>query len=267
MLEISFFKYHGRGNDFILIDDRNKTYSLSKENISFLCDRNLGIGADGVVLIQKSDICDFKMRIFNSDGLEANSCGNALFCLGKFIQDHKLTKKNKITIQLKRSMASIYLNGDHLILTLNQPKLIASPINIIMGDKHLFFDWIDSGVDHAVTFLNEINDIDIEKMGRKVRHHEKFHPNGVNANFAHEVEKGVFFVRTYERGVEKETLSCITGAVATAFSGKRKYKIDRPITIRNQIGEVEISFDDNKKAASVRGGAVFIFKGKIQVTS
>jgi len=267
MLEISFFKYHGRGNDFILIDDRNKSCSLSKENISFLCDRNLGIGADGLVLIQDSEAFDFKMRIFNSDGMEANSCGNALFCFGKFVQDHKLTNKNKITVQLKRSTAAIHLNVDHLILTLNQPKLIASPINIIMGDKHLFFDWIDSGVDHAVTFLDEINDIDIEMIGRKVRHHQKFHPNGVNANFANLVEKDVFFVRTYERGVEKETLSCITGAIATAFSGKRKYKIDGPITIKNQIGEVEISFDDNKKAVNVRGGAVFIFKGKIQVTS
>ena len=267
MKEISFYKYTGRGNDFILIDDRNKSYPLSKQNISFLCDRNFGIGADGVVLLQVSKSCDFFMRIFNSDGSEANSCGNALFCLCKFIQDRKLTNKKKINIELKKSKIAAYLSIDYLILTFDQPKLIASPISLSIGNKKLNFDWIDSGVDHAVTFLEKNNDIDINEAGKNVRHHKRFDPKGVNANFANLLKEDVFFVRTFEKGVEKETLSCITGAIATAFSGRRKFKIDRPITIKNQQGDVIISFDDKKKIVNVKGGAVFIFAGKIQVTN
>jgi len=265
MKKISFFKYHGRGNDFILIVDRNNSVELTKDEIYFLCDRNFGIGADGIVLLQSSKSSDFFIKIFNSDGLEANSCGNALFCVGKFVQDQKISQKNQITIELKKSKALVKLFLDHLLLTMSLPKFISRSIILKIGDNRFIIDWIDSGVDHAVTFVSKIDDINIEEEGKKIRGHQKFSPNGVNVNFACPLKRDIFFVRTYERGVEKETLSCVTGAIATAYSAWKKYKIKDIITIKNKQGQVMISFDDNKKNVYIKGEAKYVFEGKVLI--
>lgn len=238
---IFFSKYHGSGNDFILIDDRKKTFPIEK--VTELCHRRFGIGADGVILWQDSETYDAKMRIFNSDGKEAGSCGNGLCCLLQFIQDQGFSVS---TIELMDGCAQVSVKDDTPFITIQAPKKIQK--------KEVYLT--NTGVEHGVVFVEDIKEIDIDLVGKKLRERHK-----ANINFAQVKEDGIY-VRTFEKGVEAETLACGTGACAVAWVAKELYRLNNPISVHFPGGALLIYCQ--KDEIQFHGSASFVFSGTFQ---
>lgn len=213
-MTLPFSKYHGAGNDFIIIDNRSLKLKLSTNQIQFLCDRHFGIGADGLMLLEQDNSFDFKMRYFNSDGNEGTMCGNGGRCIVMFA--------NRLGIVSEKNRFS-GIDGEHesIILDSRTVRLRMKDVNEIVKKNDYYI--IDTGSPHYVQFVCEVDHIDVTYQGRVVRdsHQEDF--GGVNANFAQYTPEGIR-IRTYERGVEAETLACGTGAVATAIAANHWFK-------------------------------------------
>lgn len=217
-----FVKYHGIGNDFILIDQRK---SPIDRNIFFtqiprICDRNLCIGADGVLLLEDSQTADVKMRIFNSDGSEADMCGNGIRC----VADYEIQKLAKVEIETRSGIFTCWRKEDQIGVDLKQPLICHWPLSINQHNVYV----VRIGVPHAVVFLPALDQIDLIKIAQEIRF--AFSPEGVNVNFASLVE-GQLVVRTYERGIENETISCGTGFAAVAFVVSKLYNFPQPILV------------------------------------
>lgn len=243
-----FGKYQGAGNDFILIDDRAPFFN--PHLVTQLCHRKFGIGADGVILLQTDQSADFRMRIFNSDGSEAGSCGNGLRCLMKFIVDLGLPKKNYQIATGDRIVEAGFV-GDKISvqmgLALNLKKL-----DIEGFEVHS----LDTGVPHAVVFSPHA---DLKILGPLLRYHSAFHPAGTNVNIANLQSDGSIRVRTYERGVEGETLACGTGAAAVGVIASQEYHLPNPIRICFAGGEIDIHVDGLN--VTMIGDAIKVFDG------
>jgi len=236
MSTLSFAKYEGAGNDFILIDDRDGSFAA---DVQKLCHRKFGIGADGVILFQK----DFRMRIFNSDGTEAESCGNGLRCLGQFIRDLGIPgEKHQIKIH-DRAVEISYVEGK-IAVDMGQPR----NLKLHLGPVH----FVDTGVPHVVYFGEGI-----EELGPVFRHQFK-----ANANFAVLQPDGSIKVRTFERGVEGETLACGTGACAVAYIASKLYGLQGPIQICFPGGNLEVTI--KKTGLVMTGPAKKVFEGLLR---
>lgn len=199
---IPFSKYHGAGNDFILIDARSLSFEDPAQMARRLCDRRHGIGADGLILLCASSVADYKMRIFNADGSEPAMCGNGIRCLYDFIGI-----PTELKIETLSGILTCRRVGDEIAVNMGAPRILhESPIFVV-----------DTGVPHAVLFVDNLNAVDVLRQGAAIRFDPRFSPGGVNVNFAAIDSEGRLSLRTYERGVEGETLACGTGAAATAF--------------------------------------------------
>ena len=265
-MQIDFYKYSGSGNDFILIDDRKEVFpSSNKEVITKLCHRNFGIGADGVILLQKSATADCLMRIFNSDGSEAEMCGNGICCLAKFLQE--IVYQTSYTIESISNHHRISIDNDYVTVSMCQNCDIKPPQKIIINDITYNVTIIDTGVPHGVIFVDDIKTVDLSTLGPQVRFHKLFHPHGINVNIAN-IQYNEVFVRTYERGVEKETLGCGTGATATAIAATKLKKILPPITVHTSSSILVIDFSISSGVISnisMKGLAKFIYKGQVNI--
>ncbi len=219
-----FTKYHGSGNDFILIDLRETPIEegVFFTQISKICDRHLGIGADGVILLESSELADLKMRIFNSDGSEADMCGNGIRC----VADYEIVQESKVEIETRSGIFTCWRKEDQIGVDLKQPLICHWPIKIHEFTVYL----IKVGVPHAVVFLPSFDQIDLIKTAREIRFSDSFAPEGVNVNFASFLNSQLV-VRTYEKGVENETISCGTGFAAVAFVASKLYNLPQPILI------------------------------------
>lgn len=246
MQTLFFSKYHSSGNDFILIDNRKKTFPINdKKLIQKICHRNLGVGADGLIMLQRSDSADIKMRIFNKDGSEAQCCGNGLSCLLSFMLELGYAKK-KYSIETLHSVVSGSYLDDKMVVSLKGPKILEKKLHLqLFEDKSYEVTYINSGVPHIVYFCDDINNIDVKKVGKKLCHHTYFHPYGVNVNFAKK-ENDHINVRTYERGVEEETSSCGTGAIAVAIATHLIYNLQSPLLIKFKHGSINVMFEVDK---------------------
>lgn len=256
-MEIQFSKYHGTGNDFILIDARSQGVKLSNEHIAHLCHRRFGIGADGLMLLKKSDKYDFAMQYFNSDGNEGSMCGNGGRCITAFASRLGIIKNHAVFEAVDGlHEASI---EENIIISL---RMSDTRIPENLGDGW----FLNTGSPHFVVFRENVSQIDVESEGRQLRHSQRFAPGGCNVNFV-ENQPGNIFVRTFERGVEAETLSCGTGAVAcalcVAFSGN---KTEGDISLNTPGGNLHVSFIRNGDSFTriiLRGAAQHVFDGKI----
>lgn len=248
MSTLSFVKYQGAGNDFILIDDRAPHFN--PKLVPKLCHRKFGIGADGVILLQHDAAADFRMRIFNSDGGEAGSCGNGLRCLMRFMVDLGLPKKN-YRITTGERVVSAGFEGDRISVQMGKAQNLQQ-LEIEGREVH----FLDTGVPHVVVFREE----ELRILGPFLRHHPRFHPSGTNVNLARVQNDGSVYVRTYERGVEGETLACGTGAAAVGVIVSRKFQISNPIRVVSAGGEIEIYVDGLD--VTMVGDAVKVFKGE-----
>ena len=257
-MDIPFDKYQGTGNDFILIDQRKKKY-LTRRNtkvIRQMCDRNFGIGADGLILLQNKKGYDFEMVYFNSDGNESSMCGNGGRCITAFA--HKLGVFEKKTYFLA-------IDGPHeaKVKRKNWVELKMSDVEKVAMNKDHFV--LDTGSPHYVTFVKKSNKIDVKKEGSAIRYSKPFKKEGINVNFVEKLKDGIK-VATYERGVENETLSCGTGvtAAAIAFVSKQKKGSKFKIPIESKGGNLEIKLEKEGKAFNniwLCGPATFVFKG------
>ena len=250
-----FAKYHGAGNDFILIDDRKEAFPVDASAfIAKLCEHRLGVGADGLILLQPSERADFRMRIFNCDGKEAEMCGNGLRCLAHFIR--KLGDKRPIfRIETRGQITTCSFEGENVSVDMGSYRWIESGIRI--GSYTVYA--VHTGVPHAVVFGDAGEDF--VSIARAIRSHSRFQPEGVNVNFA-TIENGKIRTRTYERGIEDETLACGTGAAAVAVVASKLHALHEITILPASEEELYIKLDQNK--VTVTGPAVFVFEGKLE---
>ncbi|OFX87417.1 MAG: diaminopimelate epimerase [Bacteroidetes bacterium GWF2_33_16] len=259
-MKIPFYKYHGTGNDFIIIDNRSLLINLSTDQIRLLCDRHFGIGADGLMFIEKNTSFAFTMKYYNSDGKESTMCGNGGRCLTAFAKELGLVTEKVQFNAIDGIHEAIINENDTISLKMTD----VSDFKII-GNNYL----INTGSPHYVIFESEVNKIDVYKKGAEIRYSSDFEPSGVNVNFV-EIINDELFVRTYERGVGNETLSCGTGVTASAICASIKMNTDKSSwDIKTLGGNLNVRF---KKAGDqsftdiwLTGPATFVFKGEIDI--
>lgn len=256
---VHFSKYHGTGNDFILIDSRkNVIPEASPVLISALCDRHFGIGADGLILLMPSETEDFRMVYYNSDGHEGSMCGNGGRCITAFAQASGwIDRECSFEAADGLHLANVLENGD-VSLSLNDVAQVRKQ------DGNYF---LDTGSPHLVKFVDNAMDMDVVTEGRRYRYDKSF-PDGTNVNFV-EFKGDHVLVRTYERGVEDETLSCGTGVTAAAIASSMHYSnIDSPVLVETRGGKLKVSFavkGEGYGEIFLTGPATEVFKGTIQI--
>jgi diaminopimelate epimerase len=262
-MKLNFYKYQGTGNDFLMIDGRSVPVNLSKQNIAFLCDRRFGVGADGLIILNNRAGYDFEMVYFNSDGGISSMCGNGGRCIVAFARQLGIVKDKA------RFLAA---DGDHEANVISASPLI---VKLKMADVHLVEEisdalFLNTGSPHYVRIVKDCASINVVEEGKKVRYSERFRQEGTNVNFVEAVEDG-FFVRTYERGVEDETLSCGTGvtasALALAFKGISG-QVAGICNIRTPGGQLVVHYKFTGKGFSdvwLEGPAMLVFEGVVRI--
>jgi len=262
-MKVDFEKYHGTGNDFIIIDDREGKIALSKEAIAFLCNRRFGIGADGLLLLQDSEDYDFRMRYYNADGGEGTMCGNGGRCITAFA-------KSLGIIEEDAHFAAI--DGEHFSqVTTNAAdsyfvSLKMSDVKKVGRFNEDFI--IDTGSPHLVKFVPDIKQVDVLAVGKKLRWDKAFQPEGINVNFV-EIKKDHLVIRSFERGVEDITLSCGTGVTASALAASLLNNGDSGhFDIKTDGGDLKVKFIrtyDNFTDIRLEGPAIKVFEGQIEL--
>ena len=266
---LRFTKMNGAGNDFILFDNRTGDIDLNRTQIAQLCDRHRGIGADGVLLLEKpTNRADFRMRYFNADGGEAEMCGNGARCFARFA-NKVAGQKTKISFETLAGVISAELKGDLVTLRMTEPTDLRLNVDLPIADENKNVHFINSGVPHVVIPVAKIDDADVRCEGAAVRHHQMFSPNGTNVNFIEKRGPNKIAIRTYERGVEDETLACGTGIVASALIFAASEKSSSPITVLARGGdELQVGFEkveEGFRNVTLSGPAEFVFEGTIQI--
>ena len=214
MKGIKFTKMQASGNDFVIIEGP-LPYDLSSKSIQKICDRIYGIGADGILLLEKSKEADARMRIFNADGSEAEMCGNGARCAALYLGCQ--SKARNLSLQTKAGIIEAELLGQYVKIKLTDPVDLKLGMKIRALGRDYEVDYLNTGVPHAVIEVLNLNSIPVKELGRAIRHHEIFKPGGTNVDFFKAINKDHISVRTYERGVEDETMACGTGSVAAAI--------------------------------------------------
>jgi diaminopimelate epimerase len=259
-MPLEFYKYHGAGNDFIMIDSRQTDETIFNQKlVEQLCDRHLGIGADGLILLLSDKSADFRMKYFNSDGYEGSMCGNGGRCIAAFARDLGMIKD-------KTSFSGI--DGLHDAVFTGNDSVKLKMIDVATVDELHDGFLINTGSPHFVTFRENTDEIDVYSQGKEIRHQSRFDTSGANVNFVQTISKNSFKIRTFERGVENETLACGTGSVASAISSYLKEKPDNcSYTIHAPGGILFVRFTPltNGGFADVwlEGPVKFVFKGEL----
>jgi diaminopimelate epimerase len=240
-MKIPFMKMSGSGNDFILIDHREpflKEEGL-KDLVRKVCRRRISAGADGLILIERSQKADFKWRFYNADGSEAEMCGNGGRCVARFAHLKRIAGPS-LKFETLAGILSAQVDGKSVKLEMTKPLGLKLDESLLVDGRKQVFSRINTGVPHAVLFVEDLEGVDIVPVGRAIRFHSYFSPNGTNVNFIR-LEKGSqLSIRTYERGVEDETLACGTGAVASALIAAFKGFVKSPVSIKTRGGEILI---------------------------
>jgi len=282
--QIDFTKMVASGNDFIIIDNKKLRLPFNEsrllESVRKICNRKYGVGADGLLVIEKSKVADFKMRIFNPDGSEAEMCGNGIRCVALWANRPNTENytenyaRPKLKIETKAGILETVVNRDLIKIKMTEPKDIRLDIPLNIKGKNYKVNFINTGVPHTVLFVNNLEKIDVKGLGRIIRFHRKFLPNGTNVDFVKIEDRENILIRTYERGVEDETVACGTGAVASTIISNIKYqksKIEKgcKINVHTQSGEtLKVYFDkieDKFKNIWLEGKAKIVFTGKIVI--
>jgi diaminopimelate epimerase len=266
---LRFTKMNGAGNDFILFDNRAGEIDLNRNQIAHLCDRHRGIGADGILLLEKpTNRADFRMRYFNADGGEAEMCGNGARCFARFA-NKVAGQKEKISFETPAGVISAEFKGDLVTLRMTEPTDLRLNVDLSMPAENKTVHFINSGVPHVVIPVAKIDDADVRRVGAAIRCHKMFSPNGANVNFMEKRGPNKIAIRTYERGVEDETLACGTGIVASALIFAASEGCKGPVTVLARGGdELQVSFGktgDQFRNVTLTGPAEFVFEGTIEI--
>ncbi len=280
MNKFKFTKMHGAGNDYIYVNCFEEKVEDINATAKKVSDRHFGIGSDGLVLICPSDKADFRMDMYNSDGSQAEMCGNATRCVGKYVYDRGLTDKTRVTLETLAGIKILDLNVkegkvESVTVNMGSPELV--PKNIpIDSDKERFISedvevlgrtykvtGVSMGNPHAVTFIDDTDSLEIEKIGPYFENHKLF-PKRINTEFAQIVDRHTIKMRVWERGAG-ETLACGTGACATLVAAYLNGLTDNEADLVLLGGTLHIKYDENENAVYMTGPAAFVFDGEIEV--
>lgn len=266
-----FHKYVGAGNDFIIFDNRDNSFFRGRERenvVERICKRRLNIGADGVLLVEKSDKADFKMRYYNADGKEAETCGNGSRCIAKFAYLMGAAKE-RMKFETKAGLYSASIEKDIVVVSLTDAKNLQLDILIAIDGYNGKAHFLNMGVPHVVVILDDIEKINIIKLGSQIRYYDLFKPDGANANFVEIIDKNNFKIRTYERGVEDETLSCGTGSVSSSIISTHLGLVEPPVSVHTRDKNIlTVDFKLIETGATdvkLGGEARLVFKGEIEI--
>jgi len=259
-MNLIFYKYQGTGNDFVLVDNRQEIFDKNNTKlIARLCDRKFGVGADGFILLENSEISDFKMVYYNADGKTSTMCGNGGRCLVAFAKLLGIITQNT-SFEAIDGLHEASIEYDIVSLKMIDVEAIDE------FEDHIF---LDSGSPHHITFVKNVSDVNVKITGRKLRYGAPYFEEGSNINFVEQTDTNAFKVRTYERGVENETLSCGTGVTAVAIaSHKARKTASNHVVLNTPGGRLEVSFETHNnsyKNVFLKGAATLVFKGTIDI--
>jgi diaminopimelate epimerase len=260
-MKLIFYKYQGTGNDFIIIDNRNNNIGLSKEQVNKLCDRRFGIGADGLMLMSDIAGYDFEMVYYNADGNRSTMCGNGGRCMVKFAYDCGLHRSEYFFKAI---------DGDHKAAIEDNGWIDLKMKDVDKVEILSFSDFVlDTGSPHYVKPVRDVENTDVVKEGKQIRYSRRFNDEGINVNFVETFKDGNIYVRTYERGVEDETLSCGTGVTASALVFAHNDNGYNRVNVKTPGGMLAVEFDKTGENSFENiwlcGAAVFVFKGEVEV--
>ena len=264
MTEVNFSKYSGAGNDFILIDNREGGYIADSGLIEKMCARQVSIGADGLILLENSDQADIRMRYFNADGGEAEMCGNGSRCLIAFARKLGIIK-DEYSFQTMERVLKACVKGEAISIQMGEVLDTLLNIDIEVDAQKCQVHFTNTGVPHTVLFVDDLEEIDICNLGKKIRYHQRFQPRGTNADFVKVVDKHSIAFRVYERGVENETLSSGTGVTAAGIIANLVHDVKPPVNVAVRSGDtLTVDFKRNGEAFSdvvLTGPATLIYDG------
>lgn len=279
---IKFTKMHGLGNDYVYMDAIHQNIENESSLAQFVSNRNFGIGSDGLILICKSDVADFKMRMFNSDGSEAEMCGNGIRCVGKFVFDKGLTNKTEVKIETLAGIKTLKLNikkgkvstarvdmGEPILEPKEIPVIsnedIVKNLEISVEDRNFRFTCVSMGNPHAITFVDDTKNFDVEKYGKVIEVDKNF-PRKTNVEFIEVIDKNNIKMRVWERGAG-ETLACGTGACASTVACILNGLTDRKVNVELLGGTLEIEWNKEDNHVYMTGPAVTVFEGELLETT
>jgi len=270
MPALHFTKMNGAGNDFVMLDNRDGTLSVTGPQIACLCDRHRGVGADGLLMVERTaGKAEFRMRYYNADGREAEMCGNGARCFARFVDKLAPLPDGKVSFETPAGVITATLRDDQVSLGMSEPGPFADGTELDASGEKLTVYSIDTGVPHAVVLADNLDDIDLPKLGAALRHHHHFQPRGTNVNFVRQLGPQDLSIRTYERGVEAETLACGTGVVASALTLAVLTGAESPVRVLVKGGDtLKVDFLRSGKGFShviLTGPADFVFEGEITV--
>jgi diaminopimelate epimerase len=270
MDNLPFVKMSGAGNDFVVIDNRALNHPLTREQIARLCDRHFGIGADGLLAVEPADQSDvdFRMRYYNADGGEAEMCGNGARCFARFVHPLRRVSAERVVFTTPAGTITGEYVGDEVRIGLTAPAEISLHRRADFGWGEIEYHFMNTGVPHTVVYVPSVEKAEVVAHGRAIRRSAIF-PRGTNVNFVQVTESGKLVVRTYERGVEDETLACGTGVVASALLTHLVQKLGLPLCVKVRGGDV-LTVDAGSGAngfsnVTLTGPATEVFSGEIRL--
>ena len=269
-MSVAFTKMNGAGNDFVLIDNRARSIRMAREQVVRICDRHRGIGADGLILLvpPSSDKADWAWEFYNSDGSTGEMCGNGARCFARFVQQ-RLGLNRDFTFETEAGIILARFEGDRVRVTLTDPSGLQLSQKILLKDGPQTVHSINTGVPHAVLFVPDADKAMVLQLGPELRRHAHFSPKGTNVNFVQVLAPHHIRVRTFERGVEGETLACGTGVTASALIAARVHHFNSPVRVQVQGGDqLEVDFreqDGRFSNVCLSGPAEFVFQGSIEL--
>jgi len=266
---VEFTKMNGAGNDFILLDNRAGNIQLKRDQIVRLCDRHRGIGADGIMILvpSRTGKADWAWDFYNSDGSTGEMCGNGARCFARFVQ-RAVGSEGDFTFETEAGIITARFKGERVTVNLTKPKDLRLNETVELSTGSTGIHSLNTGVPHAVLYVPDADKAMVMSLGPEIRRHPHFGPRGTNVNFVQVLGPNHIRVRTFERGVEGETLACGTGVCASAMISARVHKFVAPLQVQVQGGDtLEVSFRDNGDFDDVRltGPADFVFRGQMEL--
>ncbi len=264
MTQLEFSKMSASGNDFVIVDNRDrKVYDMFPDTLGFvqrICRFHHSVGADGVILLESSADHDFRWRFFNADGSEAEMCGNGGRCAARFAFMNGIAGE-KMSFETVAGVIKAEVHGRKVKLQLTRPVDMKLDYTIALDDRELFLSSVNTGVPHAVLLVGDVDLVPVDALGRAIRYHEVFGAKGTNVDFVEVLDKENARVRTYERGVEGETFACGTGAVASGVILAEKALVRSPVNIHTKGGEILKIYINEE--VYLEGDARFVYKGHL----
>ncbi len=267
-MAIKFTKMSGSGNDFVVIDNRVPVMNpdAKRDFVSKVCAPKTSVGADGVIFIENSDKADFKWDFYNADGSSAEMCGNGGRCVARYAYENKIAPK-EMSFETAAGIISAEVNGNSVKIKLTPPVDFKQNIELDLNGASLSVDSLNTGVPHAIIFADDLDAVDIQSVGRSIRFHAKFAPAGTNVDWVQTRNGHSLKIRTYERGVEGETLACGTGVVASALLAAYRKQVQPPVEVETRGGEtLKVHFQPSNGLVEdvyLEGSAKIAFEGTI----